>query len=393
MPVARNSADPAPSPSTNITSFQLWLLAAVGALGSFAIHTFVPAMPAAAAYFRVPPATIQLTISAYLLGLSTGQLLAGPVVDRWGRKPVLLAGSQLFVLASIAAALAPSATILIAARFVQACGGAAGLVATRSLVSDLSTRDKVVANMAALTSVTLLSPTFAPTLGGAIVGLAGWHAVFVIHALLGLIAGAAVWILVRPPARIHEPAPLVGSYIRLLRNRRFLGYAAVSALGSSALYIFLSASPFILIGGLGLTPAQAGLCYLAVAASGIAGTIIVRRLDPARDLLRIGLMLILIGGICMVLTSRLGVAGLILPMQLISVGAGFTAPLGIAGAMHAEEGLVGTASSLAGATQMAASGVATSIASTLIGASPLALAIGIVICGAAAFIVAPRQLR
>ena len=370
------------------------LLAGVGALGSLAIHLFVPAMPAVARDLAAAPATIQLAVSLYLFGLGGGQLVAGPVSDAIGRRPVLIAGAAIFVAGSIGAALAPSAPVLLAARLIEAAGAAASVVSARTLVSDLSDRGEAAGNLALLTSAILLSPTLAPTLGGALVSLAGWRFVFVTLALTGGgIALLSAWLVPRHAPTAERPR-FAQAYARLARNARFRGYVAGNSLASSALYIFLSGSPFLLIGQWHLSPAQAGLCYLVVAAAGIGGSFCVRQLDRRHDAFRIGLAAIASAGGLMLAIALLGGSGptaLILPMLLAGLGGGIAAPTGIAGAMHAEPGIAGTASSLAGAIQMITSAGITALMSGFASGALAPLAAGIFVAGLAGLALAPPR--
>ncbi|MDF7776340.1 MFS transporter, partial [Sphingomonas sp. AOB5] len=322
------------------------------------------------------------------------QLIAGPVSDAIGRRPVLLAGTAIFVTGSIAAALAPGPEILLVARFVEACGAAAAVVAARTIVSDLSPRADAAANLPLLTSAILLSPTLAPTIGGALVSLAGWRFVFVALALTGgVIAALSLFLIPRHAPHAERPR-LQHAYARLARNGRFRGYVAGNSLASSALYIFLGGSPFLLIGQWHLSPAQAGLCYLVVAACGILGTFMVRSLNRRHDAFRIGLIAIASGGGLMLVIALLGASNpiaLIGPMLLVGTGGGIAAPTGIAGAMHAEDGIAGTASSLAGAIQMITTAAVTALMSAFAAPTLASLAAGISVAGLAAVLFAPAR--
>ncbi|RYY26643.1 MAG: Bcr/CflA family efflux MFS transporter [Sphingomonadales bacterium] len=369
------------------------LLAGVSALGSLAIHLFVPAMPAVAKELASGPGTVQLTISLYLLGLGAGQLAAGPISDAIGRRPVLFAGIAIFAAASALAALAPNVEMLLAARLIEAAGAAASMVAARALVSDLSVREETPANLASLASAVLLSPTFAPTLGGALVSLAGWRFVFVALALAGIMAGVAAVRLVPHQPLLGTPPHLGRSYLRLARNARFRSYVAGNSLASSALFLFLGASPFLLIGRYHLSPAQAGLCYIFIAGSAIIGTFLVRRLR-GRNPFRMGLLGVAGGGAAMLVIALLGGTGpiaLIAPMLLVGLGCGIASPTGLAGAMHAEDGIAGTASSLAGAIQMLTSAGVTAAMTAIAPAALVPLAAAIFAAGFVAVILAPRE--
>lgn len=374
----------------------LLLLAAIGALGSMAIHMFVPAIPSVARDLRAEPGTIQLAVTLYLIGVGAGQLAAGTLADGLGRRPVMLAGLVLFVAGSIAAALAQHAAVLLAARLAQSFGGAAGIVAARTMVSDLTDRRDVAARLATLMTVLLVSPAIAPVIGGAIAAHGGWRIIFVVLAVAGLL-GVLASFLVLGETRVAQPRgaqpQLLHSYARLLRNPRFCRYSLANACCSCALYIFLAGSAFLLIGQYGLRPEQAGLCYFLVAVSSIAGTFVVGALERRGGALRIGLGTALAGGTAMLAlasTGYDGVAALMGPMLVIGFGGGVAAPAGMAGAMHAEEGLAGTGSSLAGALQMLASGLTTSLIAQFGLASLGSLACGIFFSALIGFAAAPR---
>jgi len=368
------------------------LLAAVSALGSLAIHMFVPAMPAVARDLAASAGTVQLSISLYLFGLGGGQLAAGPIADAIGRRPVLFAGIMIFVAGSVVAALAPKVEMLLFARLVQAAGAAAAMIAARALVSDLSPRKDAPANLAALASAVLLSPTIAPTIGGALVSLTGWRFVFVVLALTGMTAGAVATRLVPHQPALGARPHVIRSYIRLARNSRFCGYVAGNSMASGALFLFLAASPFLLIGQYHLSPAQTGLCYASIAGSAIIGTFLVRRLR-GRNAFRIGLAAVAIGGAIMLAVALLGGVGpiaLVGPMLVVGLGCGLASPTGLAGAMHAEEGIAATASSLAGAIQMITSaGVTAALGG--ISSGPIPLAAAIFAAGLMAVFLAPRE--
>lgn len=356
-----------PPARRRLTRGMIFLLAAVGALGSMAIHMFVPAMPIVASDLHALPATVQLAVTLYLVGLGLGQLIAGPAADRLGRRPVLLTGLLLFVAGAVAAAATRDVTLLLAARLVQALGAAAGVVTTRAIVADLSERHEAASKLATLITVVLISPAASPLLGGAIAALGGWRAIFWVLAgcgVAGLLATLALIGETWRPDAARQAEKTVQAYARLLRNRRFLRYAGAIACSSCALYIFLSASSFLLIARYGLGPEEAGLCYFLVAGAGIAGTFAVGALEKRGGAFRWGLFGATLGGGLMLVAATLGFDGpvaLMAPMVVMGLGTGIAAPAGVAGAMHAEEGLVGTGASLAGALQMMVSGLTTSL--------------------------------
>lgn len=381
--------------SAVLTPGTLVLLAAVGALGSMAVHMFVPAIPSVARDLGAEPAAIQLAVTLYLIGIGAGQLSAGATSDRVGRRPVLLAGLALFVAGSIGAALAQHVGVLLTARVAQAFGGAAGIVAARTIVADLSERRDAAARLAALMTVVLVSPAVSPIIGGVIAAHGGWRLIFLVLAAAGVIGALAATLLLREtraPQPRHAQPDWLRSHARLLGNPRFVRFALANACSSCALYIFLAGSAFLLITRYGLRPDQAGWCYFLVAVASIAGTFAVGALERRGGALRFGLGAIAAGGAAMLalaLAGREGVVALIAPMLAVGFGGGIAMPAALAGAMHAEEGLAGTGASLAGALQMLASGITTSLIAQSGLASLGALAGGVLCSGLAGFVAAP----
>ncbi|MBC2669821.1 Bcr/CflA family efflux MFS transporter [Novosphingobium piscinae] len=360
------AATPARRPGSGV----VLALAGLAALGSLATQLVVPALPPIAHAFAASPAAVQKVIGVYLLGLAIGQFVAGPLSDRAGRRPVLLGGLALFVCGSLAAALAPALPLLLAARLVQALGGACGIVVARVMVGDLFPPDEVAARQATLMSVVLISPAVAPVIGGLIAEAAGWRAVFGLLTLTGaLVALAALGRLGETRRTPAAPGPgLLAAWRELAGLPRFTGHALAIACGSAALYTFLAAAPFLLARDHGLGPRDTGLLLLLIAASSIVGTRCVRRLNrTGRGAVR-GAAWAAGGAMLLVVFAVAGwhqLAAFVGPMVLIGFGTGVLGPTGIAQVIVARPGLEGTASSLAGAGQMLAS----ALASSLIGAA------------------------
>src|ERR1041384_6828684 len=153
----------------------------------FATDTYLAAMPAMGASLTASPATIQLTLTGFLLGVAAGQLILGPLSDGIGRRPFLLAGTITFVVLSGLCALAPTGPLLVAARVVQGFAAAAGIVCGRAVISDYFPADRAVRRLAIVTSAGLVAPVMAPMLGGLILGQAGWRAIFVFLSALGVL--------------------------------------------------------------------------------------------------------------------------------------------------------------------------------------------------------------
>jgi len=384
-----------PEPREGLSFGLLLLLAALGALGSVAIHMFVPAMPAVAHDLHASEAAMQSALTLYLLALGFGQLVSGPASDIAGRRPILLAGTALFTIGSIGAAVAQDAPMLIGARVVQALGGAAGIVAARTIVSDRVEPRQAAGRLAMLTTVVLISPAASPVIGGFLTAAWGWRSIFIVLTMFGFIGAILAVSAIRETRGRGNTrlADLLPAYGRLLRNGRFLRYCIVSAAASCSLYMFLAGSSFILNRRFGLPPGQAGLCYFLIASAAMMGTLLVGRLERTGIALRTGTAGIVAGGALMLLLALAGdrsLAALLAPMTLVGMGAGIVVPAAVAGAMHAEPDVAGTASSLAGALQMSATGLLTTVAAQVHSASLLSLGIGISATGMMALFAAPH---
>ncbi|MFM5930535.1 MAG: multidrug effflux MFS transporter [Novosphingobium sp.] len=349
---------------------EILTLAAIAVLGSLATQMIVPALPALAHEFSTTAVASQRVIGVYLAGLATGQLFAGPMADRFGRRPVMVGGLCLFVLGSIGAALAPSLGLLLASRLLQALGGAGGIITARVMVGDLFPAEEVAERQATMMSLVLLSPAVAPVIGGALTEWLGWRPIFALLAVSGLLAGLVVRLRITESRRKAEPQArnMAHAWGLLITTPRFTCHAAAMALASSSLYAFLAATPFLLAREYGIGPRDTGLFLLIVAFAGIVGTKFVGRINrEGRGSIR-GAAIVCSGGALLLASAVLRIhhlAAFIAPMAIMGFGTGVLGPSTISQIMQSRKGLEGTATSLAGALQMGGS----AIASSLIGAA------------------------
>lgn len=333
-------------------------MAACGLLG---MHVIVPALPATARALDMSISTAQLTITLYLVGLAAGQLLYGPVSDRYGRRPVVLLGLTLFTAASIATALAPSGVFLIGARIVQSIGGCAGLVLGRAAVRDAAAPDKAAGQLALLGLVLALIPAVAPAIGGYVTAYVSWRGAYALLAVFGGLTLLACIVLL-PETLLPQAATRTGSvslsYVRLLRSSGFLGYSLGGACTTTAFYGFMSASPFIFERHLHQPTQSIGILYMflmgGVAVGSVLANRIARRL-PLLAALRIANTLGIAGGALFALadaTDTLTVVTVVAPVTLLMVGVGMASPFALTGAVSANPGTIGAASGLYGFIQM-----------------------------------------
>lgn len=362
--------------------------------GTVALHIFVPALAAAAADLGTTPAAAQLTITLYLVGLAGGQLVYGPLSDRFGRRPVLIGGLSLYLFGLLLAIPARSIGVLVVARILQSLGACGSLVIGRAMVRDVSTSADATRKLAILTLAMTLTPALAPALGGVISDAFGWRAVFVALAALVAVLGGLVVFALPETNRNRTALPGVGAmaagYLRLLRIPAFRAYVVAGSCAGTSLYAFLAVAPFLLVDGLGRSTQEVGLDCLIVVFGMVAGATLASRLAgrvPIRRAARAGNLLCLVGAFSLFVIDQAGgltVASLLAPLVLYAVGVGLLGPNAVAGLMNVDPHAAGSASSLYGFMQMAFgagftlvvaswhAASATPVAVTLLGAAVMA---------------------
>lgn len=355
----------------------LWLLALLTFSGTLAMHIFVPALPRAGADLGATPATMQLTISLYILGLAFGQLVYGPLADRLGRRPVLMAGLVLYTLAGFGAVLAPDAGTLVVARLLQALGGCAGLVLGRAIVRDLSGGGDAARRLALMNLMVVIGPGVAPLIGSALSEGIGWRAILWSLCGLGLCNLVLTWRLLPEPPRAPsgDAAQVMRNYLGLLRSPAFMGYALGGACATTSMYAYVAAAPYIYTHELGRPAFEVGI-YLALLIFGIwAGSILASwlagRVAPRR-MLSFGNGLSLIAAavaLGLVLAGAVTVPLLVGSMFCFTFGMGIASPAAMSQAISVDPRAVASASGLYGFVQMAVGALCSALAG--VGASPV----------------------
>lgn len=249
------------------------ILGGLSALGPLSIDAYLPAMPAMAIDFHASQGSIQLSLMVFFMGLTIGQLVYGPLSDRYGRKPPAYVGLALFTLGSIACGLAPTPQVLLAARLFQGLGGSIGMVISIAIVRDLYTGHAAAGLMGLIVMVLGVAPVVAPLIGGLAISLASWPFIFFFLAAFGAAVLAAIH-LGLPETRLaaerqrRGAAAVAALYAHLLADRRFLPFVASLAIAQGGFFAFISASPEVFVGHFGLSPALYSILF-AVDASGL----------------------------------------------------------------------------------------------------------------------------
>lgn len=376
----------------------IMILGALSAFGPLAIDFYLPAFPAMALAFGTDEKHIQLTLAAYFLGLSIGQLAYGPVADRFGRRIPLLVGVALFTLASLACAFAPSLDWLIGARFVQALGGCAGMVISRAVVSDKCDAVASAKVFSQLMLVMGLAPILAPMLGGLLVNLYGWQSIFIMLTLFSALSALAVALGLPESLPANQPRqPLSGAlrqYGRLLADKVFLGHALTGGISIAGMFAYIAGSPFVFIKLYGVPAEHFGWLFGINA----AGFILVAQIN-ARMLSKRGPAYLLARTVWIYLgagSTLLGVSALhtpqlwplLVPLFICIASLGCIIPNASACAMSGQGARAGSASAMLGCLQFSVAAGAASLLGVLHDGSAMPMAMVISLCGVFAVSVA-----
>jgi MFS transporter, DHA1 family, multidrug resistance protein len=277
--------------STKTTASLMTMLALLSALGPFAIDMYLPAFPQMMQDLDTSAATIQLTLTTFMLGMAVGQLVIGPLSDQFGRRRPLLLGAVACLVASVLCAVAPNIETLIGMRFVQGFAGAAGVVLARAIVSDSGRGVQAAKQFAILMAVGGIAPVLSPLAGGGVIGFAGWRGVFWALAILNLLMVIGSIFIVKESLPLEGRSKggvkeLFSNTGRVLGNRRYLGFALAFAFSMAAMFGYISASPFVYQNILGLDPTAFSLLFalnaLGLTITSIVGVKLVGTLGPLR---------------------------------------------------------------------------------------------------------------
>ncbi|TBW36306.1 Bcr/CflA family efflux MFS transporter [Siculibacillus lacustris] len=335
------------------------------ALGSVSMAIYTPAMPALVLAFGTSMAMVKSTLTAYFAGFALAQLVCGPLSDGYGRRPIAGLFLVLYVAGSVVAMLASSIEVLIAARLLQGIGAAVGVAVARAVVRDLFVGQQSAQVMNAIGIMLAIGPAVAPTIGGIVLDLSGWHAIFVVMAAVGLAAMAMVGFampetnLSRDPARAR-PGRVLATYGQLIVDRRFIVPAVTMGTAIGVFYALGTILPFVLIDRVGLTPTHFGFGMLAQTGSYTLGGLVTRRLMAvwgAERLVLPGLIFGLLGALA---TAALGhgitptYATVMIPIGIFAFAAAAIMPDLTTRALAPFAETAGSASALLGFIQMGA---------------------------------------
>ena len=341
------------------------ILGALTAIGPFSIDMYLPGFPAIAKSLHTTTAQVSLSLSGFFIGICLGQLLYGPLLDRFGRKKPLYVGMVVYILASLGCYFVTTIEMLIVLRFIQAVGSCAAAVGSMAMVRDIFPVKDNAKIFALLILILGVSPMIAPTVGGYVTAAFGWQFIFIILAIIAtLVLITVIFFLPESyqpdPSYSLKPAPIINSFLSVLKNPQFYTYAVAGAVGFSGLFAYLAASPFVFMDVFGISAKVYGWIF-AVLSVGFIGSsqlngLLTKRYE-SKQIVNVSLL-------CMVIVSLIFFAGSIngwfniygtvvmIFAFLCCVGISYPNTSALSLAPFAKN--AGTAAALLGAFQMAA---------------------------------------
>jgi MFS transporter, DHA1 family, multidrug resistance protein len=370
---------------------RIFIFGFLTAIAPLSIDIYLPALPTLRQALSADESQTLLTLSAFFMGFGIGQLLFGPLSDRFGRRSPLVIGLGVYTAASVGCALADSMTTIVLLRFIQALGGSVVPPAVQAMVRDLYDRDQSARILSLNMLVTAAAPIVAPLIGGQVLLFADWRAIFWVLVAFGILSIGATLILPETlaPSRRHDahPVAMLLGYAELFRNSRYVGYVACSTFYFCCLFAFIAGSPFVYIEYFGVPPQYYGLLFGVnmlgmIAATSINSRIVVRR--GADRLLLIACSIGAAAGIVLLVTGLGGlggIAGIALPLFAVLSLLTVVASNAVSGALSVFPHRAGAAAALAGAVQFGAAALTSAAVGWFADGTPRPMII--IICAAA----------
>ncbi|MFD2638805.1 multidrug effflux MFS transporter [Piscibacillus salipiscarius] len=337
------------------------LLGAFTALVPLTIDLYLPAFPKLAEGLKTEPSLVQLSLTTSLLGIAFGQLVIGALSDIFGRKKPLIIAIGIYVIASVVCAIAPNIWVLVAARFVQGFSGAGGIVISRSIIRDLYSGSELTKMFSLLVLVMGLAPILAPMIGGQILLFTSWRGLFAILSVAGIILTALAIIKLKESLPVKERSEgglrsTVEVFVKLMKHRRYMGFAFIQGFAAAAMFSYISGSSFILQDIFALSPQAYSMIFGLNALGFITMSQVVGRLSDRvheEKLLVIGFLVALTGGTTLVSAAFFdgGLIFVIIGLFFITSSTGMMNPTSLSLAMQTQDRNAGSASALLGLFQ------------------------------------------
>jgi MFS transporter, DHA1 family, multidrug resistance protein len=338
----------------------LLLLVAMTGVAPISLYMLVPALPMLATTFGRDISVAQMTVSLYMVGIACSQIIMGPLSDRFGRRPVLLAGLALMVLASAGCIFAQTLPQLIVARFLQALGGATGMVVSRAIIRDLYSRDRVSSMISLVIAVMMIAQMLSPLTGGLIETAFGWRSIFYLITAASLVITVAIALALPETRRDRSPGSgFRGDVGSLLTSRAFIGYMLCQVLASQIIFAFAGGGPYIVVTQMGRNSAEYGAWFATTAFAYLIGNLFCVRFAPRHRLEKLiwfGLALQLAGSLLNLGWSVIGLnqapIWLFGTQMIVMFANAFVMSNSAAGAISVRPEAAGTASGAMGFLQM-----------------------------------------
>jgi MFS transporter, DHA1 family, multidrug resistance protein len=347
------------------------LLAMLTALGPLSMDMYLPSLPDIAHVLGAPVARTQLTVSSYLIGFAIGQMIYGPLSDRYGRRPVLLAAMALYITSTLACAAAQSVDLLIIARLLQGIAGSGAIVLARAIVRDVYSGVQAARELSLMGSISATAPIVAPMIGGLLQSAFGWRASFIFMSGAAVVAALVAARLLPETLRRNAAGPvsffaMVRGYGAVARHRGFLVYLGIITSTYAGLFAWVSGASVVLQGVYGMSAVTFGFTFALGAAGYMLGAMIATRLVVRLGLDRTigaGVVVIAAGALSLALAVATGVPGLwlVAAMALYLAGVGLAMPQAVAGALTPFPDRAGTAASLMGLVQQAMAAIVAAV--------------------------------
>jgi MFS transporter, DHA1 family, multidrug resistance protein len=383
----------------------LLLLVAMTGVAPISLYMLVPALPELATTFGRDISIAQMTVSLYMVGIACSQIIMGPLSDRFGRRPVLLAGLGLMVVASAGCMFAETLPQLIAARFLQALGGATGMVVSRAIIRDLYSRERVSSMISLVIAVMMIAQMLSPLTGGLLEVAFGWRSIFYVITAASVMTAVAITLALPETRRDRAPGSgFRGDFGSLMTSRAFLGYMLCQVLASQIIFAFAGGGPYIVVMQMGRTGAEYGAWFATTGFAYLIGNLCCVRFSPRHSLERLiwfGLGLQLLGAALNLLWGVTGLnqapSWLFGTQMLVMFANAFVMSNSAAGAISIRPEAAGTASGAMGFLQMGLGSLLSQFGAWLGGhfATPVPLNIAIVIlsiaCASTMLFLVPRR--
>lgn len=380
------------------TAYNIFILGLLSAIGPFSIDMYLPGFPAIAKDLHTTVGNVSLSLSSFFIGISAGQFLYGPLIDRFGRKRPLYFGLSIYLLTSIGCAMASSVNALIVLRFMQALGSCAGMVTSRAMVRDLFAVKDNAKVFSLLMLVVGVSPIIAPTLGGYLTAALGWRYIFILLALIvaGILAAVYGTMPETRPADSSislKPVPIIKNFVAVIKDPQFYTYAFTGAVASAGLYAYIAGSPYVFMELFKVSEKQYGWIF-ALVAMGLIGASqlnsVLLKAYESRQIIKVALLCQTVTGLLLFTGTATGLLDLFSTIFFIFIFLccqGFTFPNSSALSLAPFSKNAGSASALLGGIQMSIGAFTSAVVSILHNHTALPMTGVMACCATLSFII------